>query len=107
MPRVEQINVNKLNYEKVANAQEEDQKLKGLMEGPNNLKFSKITFPDSKNALISETSTTPVTHRKQVFNIIFGLTDPGIKATTKMIKTKFVWAKMLRFGQRTVSFASY
>jgi len=100
MSRIEQINVNKLNYEEISNAQEEDQELKNLLNGSTSLKLSKVELPESKISLVCDTSTgvvrpyIPVTHRKLVFDIIHGLSHPGCKATTKLIKAKFVWANV-------------
>lgn len=96
MSRIDQINVNKLNYDQVADAQEKDQELKNLLEGNSGLKLSKIKVPEYKNTIVCDTSTDmvrpiPVTHRKQVFDIIHGLSHPGVKATTKLIKSKFVF----------------
>jgi len=36
----------------------------------------------------------PVAHRKQIFDILHRLSYPGVKATTKLIKAKFVWASV-------------
>jgi len=97
---IEQINVSKLNYEEISNAQEEDQELKNFLKESTSLKLSKVELPESKVSLVCDTSTgvvrpnIPVTRCKLVFDIINGLSHPGVKATTKLIKAKFVWASV-------------
>lgn len=81
-----------------------DQELKNLLKGSTSLKLSKVEFPlefpESKISLVCDTSTDvmrpyiPVIHRKLVFDIIHGLSHPGVKPTTKLIKAKFIWASI-------------
>jgi cleavage and polyadenylation specificity factor subunit 1 len=115
MSRIEQINMNKLNYEEIVKAQEKDPKLKKLLEGITNLKLNRIAFSESITSLICDTLTgvirpyIPLTYRKQVFNIIYGLSHPGVRATTKLIRTNLcgqISTKMYHTGQKAASLAN-
>lgn len=90
-----------IDYEKIAECQNEDNDLEQLRKSDNSLNLRKHELP-SKKELWCDTSTSfirpfiPQKFRRQVFEQIHGLAHPGIKRTVKQITSKFIWPNMRR-----------
>ncbi|GBL95839.1 hypothetical protein AVEN_227093-1 [Araneus ventricosus] len=84
----------------MATAQDSDGELRSLLETGTSLQFKQLCLPLSKRFLYCDTSTdkvgpyVPVSFRKKVFDLLHGLSHPGIKATTDLIKKRFVWSSI-------------
>jgi transposase InsO family protein len=105
LSRIQEVIIPKpVNYEAVAEAQENDEELKSLLmtSTDSNLHFKKISIPDSNKQMYCDVSTgvirpyIPSKFRRQVFESIHNLSHSGIKATTKLLRTKFIWPSINR-----------
>lgn len=91
------------DFNKLAKSQQEDQELKELLQdGKSALKLKSIQIPGATTTLICDT-TTPVARpyvtepfRHQVFRALHNLSHPGIRATAKLIKERYVWPDINR-----------
>ncbi|KAL1446948.1 hypothetical protein WDU94_003629 [Cyamophila willieti] len=86
--------------DEIAEAQREDPELQALFGSSDcSLQLKSITLPSGKE-LICDTSTSslrpfiPSGLRKQVFDTLHNLSHPGVIASSKMIREKFVWPKI-------------
>lgn len=87
-----------LDYNLIAQQQENDEELKQLKQGKSGLKLLKVEF---HNVLLTcDVSTEvprpfiPFALRKTVFEHVHNLAHAGVKATTKLIKQAFVWPSL-------------
>ena len=89
-----------ISLERMAAEQNDDQELKNCQNAPN-FKLRTILLPVSKTPIVCDFSTgvdrpfVPATCRKVVFNHIHSLSHPGIRATIRMIRERFVWPRMI------------
>ncbi|GBN03784.1 hypothetical protein AVEN_53064-1, partial [Araneus ventricosus] len=89
-----------IDFNEMDIAQDSDGELRSLLESGTGLKFKHLSLPSSKRFLYCDISTdkarpyVPVSFRKKVFDLLHGLSHPGIKATTDLIKKRFVWSSM-------------
>lgn len=90
-----------IDYVKIAAAQKTDKELQTLQTNKtNNLQFKNIKLPNSTCTLVCDISTgkyrpyIPKEFRINIFDHFHSLSHPGIKTTTKLINSKFVWYKM-------------
>ncbi|GFT82960.1 gag pol polyprotein [Nephila pilipes] len=86
-----------IDYEAIAKAQEIDKELKKILSTENSsLKLGKVPAFGSSCDIFYDSSTKkkrpyiPESFRKIVFNSVPNLVHPGIKATTKLLKSKFI-----------------
>ncbi|KMQ86388.1 gag-pol polyprotein [Lasius niger] len=101
MSRIATITMpNPLDYLAIAQAQALDPELQKLIAQPNSLTFKKITLPETTAEIWCDVSTDkarpyiPVAFRKQVFDLIHQLAHPGIKATSKLLRHRFIWPSL-------------
>lgn len=86
---------NPINYDEIAAAQANDPELQDLLKSES-LKMKRITLHDS-TILYCDTSTKtvrpyiPKQYRKQVFLQMHNLSHPGIKPSTQLVKSRFIW----------------
>ena len=87
----------------IATAQVTDAELHLLLnDGTTSLNLSRHPCPTSPSQLIVDTSTgsprpfVPAVLHRRVFNPLHGLSHPGIRATQRLIGTRFVWPHMQR-----------
>lgn len=86
-----------IDYAAIAESQETDKELQALLQKPQNLQFKKITLPDSDISLYCDISTgkarpyIPTSFRRRVFESMHNNSHPGIRATKKLIGSRFVW----------------
>lgn len=91
-----------IDLKSLANLQEHDEELKRLLssECPKNskVKLEKFRFPDAE--LYFETSTSvnrpyvPESLRRDIFDKLHGLSHPGVRATRKLLSSRFFWPSM-------------
>lgn len=100
--RVAEINLpTSINYDEMANEQSADEELQALLAANNpGLELKQMTLPSSKTPLycdISQNSVRPYvppSFRRQVFDMVHNLSHPGTKATTDLVKKRFVWKSL-------------
>ncbi|GFX54010.1 hypothetical protein TNCV_1155411 [Trichonephila clavipes] len=86
-----------IDYEGIAKAQETDEELKEILSSHNSsLKLGKVPIFGSVFDIFCDCSAKkrpyiPEAFRRTVFNNIHNLAHPGIRTTTKLLTSKFVW----------------
>lgn len=104
LSRVSSINTpSPINYEDLAAEQATDQTLQMLLESTTTgLKFKTCQISSSNTSVICDTSTgkirpyVPASLQKNVFVHFHNLAHSGVKATTKLITSRFVWQNCAR-----------
>lgn len=100
LSRIETISMpDSMNYEELSKEQLSDNELKFLLNNPqkHSLKLVAITLPDSNISIYCDTSTKqarpyiPKNMREQVFRLMHELAHPGIRKTTKLLRSKYIW----------------
>lgn len=87
------------DFEALASAQKSDPAIKDLKENPK-LTFKLITMPGRDTPIFCETSTTkarpyvPENFRKPLFDRLHGLSHPGVRASRKLISSRYFWPNM-------------
>ena len=86
---VSALHANTIDFQAMANAQKEDPALDQLQteSSYSDLPFTEVT-------LVCDMSTgipRPEAFRRKVFHSLHGLSHPGIRATQKLITTRYVW----------------
>ena len=86
-----------LDYVAMAAAQQLDPEIQSYRTASTNFKLRDIPVGERGATLLCDTSTgrarpiVPESWRKQVFDLSHGLSHPSIRATRKLVSTKFVW----------------
>lgn len=91
-----------IDYQRMSQEQSADEELNQLLlhPGKTNLKFQTMQCEGSK--LQCDVSTgivrpyVPSNHRKEVFKYFHNISHPGVRATCKLLKERFVWPSMRR-----------
>lgn len=98
LSRIDQIDSHHIDYERIAAAQEKDDELNELMKSnTTSLQLKSVAMPDSNVNIICDVSGTnvrpfiPKQFRSIVLEQIHGLSHPGVRATTQLVKQRFVW----------------
>ncbi|GBM17723.1 Transposon Ty3-I Gag-Pol polyprotein [Araneus ventricosus] len=100
LSRIESISTSPLAYEDIARSQQDDEELDLLLKQPTNLTLQKLQVPNTDVMLYCDISTQvirpyiPKKHRYQVFRNLHDLAHPGVRATVRLICSRFVWPKM-------------
>ncbi|GBM27214.1 Transposon Ty3-G Gag-Pol polyprotein, partial [Araneus ventricosus] len=100
LSRIESISTSPLAYEDIARSQQDDEELDLLLKQPTSLSLQKLQVPNTDVTLYCDISTQvirpyiPKTHRYQVFRNLHDLAHPGVRATVRLICSRFVWPKM-------------
>ncbi|GBO26592.1 Transposon Ty3-I Gag-Pol polyprotein [Araneus ventricosus] len=100
LSRIESISTSPLAYEDIARSQQDDEELDLLLKQPTSLSLQKLQVPNTDVMLYCDISTQvirpyiPKTHRYQVFRNLHDLAHPGVRATVRLICSRFVWPKM-------------
>ncbi|GBN12077.1 Transposon Ty3-I Gag-Pol polyprotein [Araneus ventricosus] len=99
--RISQIDLLNLNdFSGLADDQFSDPELQSLMGSGTGLELRPMYFASSEKPLYCDVSTGTVrpyvtkSFRRQIFNQIHNLSHPGVKATQKLVATRFVWKNM-------------
>ena len=91
-----------IDYEAMALAQEADQELQALLEGPTALQLVRRNIPESPSQLWCDVSCGPARpyiprqFRQQLFSHYHSLNHPGIIGTHRIISRRAVWPGMRR-----------
>ena len=86
-----------LDYVAMAAAQQLDPEIQSYRTVSTNFKLQDIPVGERGATLLCDTSTgrarpiVPESWRKQVFDLSHGLSHPSIRATRKLVSTKFLW----------------
>lgn len=87
-----------VDFTAMAEAQTSDPQIKALQTSPSSpLVIESIPFDHSSHRLLCDTSTgsprplVPPEFRRTIFNSLHGLSHPGIRATQRLITSRFVW----------------
>lgn len=89
-----------INFEAIAQAQQDDGELQQLLKGNNDstLKFKQCIVPGTSKPIYCDISTDqirpyiPGSFRNELLEKIHGISHPGIKSTTKLMNSRFVWS---------------
>ena len=85
-----------IDFEGMAKAQEGDHELSKLASSTS-LKLSKVPIPASTATLVCDLSTgvprpvVPTPFRRAVFDSLHSLSHPGVRATERLITSRYVW----------------
>ena len=88
---------NGIDYKAMAVAQKKDPELLETLRSSLALNLTPIPLPSSDTSLICDTSNTeprpfvPASFRRAVFDSLHSLSHPGIKASQKLITSRFIW----------------
>lgn len=97
LSRIEEISL--IDYDAIADEQNQDEELKTLQTSTTSLNFKQCPLPSGKYVWC-ETSTSnirpyiPKPHRMPIFQQIHGASHPGIKASVKLLTSKFFWTNI-------------
>ena len=89
-----------IDYSAMATDQANDPEVQSYRTARSNLVLQDIPFGTNGVSLLCDTSTgntrpvVPAPWRRQVFDLIHGLSHPSIRTTRKIIASKFVWNGM-------------
>lgn len=100
LSRIETIDMpSPLNYNNIADAQENDQELKHLLDSKK-FNFKTIYYENYWKPIYCESSKQsvrpylPEQYRVTAFNAIHGISHAGIRATRKMMANRFFWTSL-------------
>ena len=94
---VSALHANAIDFQAMANAQKEDPALDQLQTESFSLDLQPIPLPFTEVTLVCDMSTgiphpfIPEAFRHKVFDSLHGLSHPGIRATQKLITTRYMW----------------
>ena len=102
LSRVDCVNANScVDFSSLADCQRDDATLHNLRASPNTkLRFVQVSVPNSEHKLWCDVSTgrnrpyLTEAFRKEVFEILHGLSHPGIRGTQKLFADRYVWLGM-------------
>lgn len=99
LSRVETVD-NSINFEELAKSQAQDEELQNTLKTESSLQLRKISLPGTSSDIFCDISTETVRpfitapFRRPIFNMLHGLSHPGINATVKIIAQRYVWPSM-------------
>lgn len=89
-----------IDFDAMANAQQDDKELHTLLVQQSGLQLQKVTIPGTNVELYCDVSKpnprpfVPRQFRDQAIASIHNLAHPGIRGTTKQVKQRFIWPNM-------------
>ena len=89
-----------LDYDKLADAQAEDPEIQEILQSKNSIHFTKVNLPMTAKPVLCDVSTgnprpwVPKEFRRSAFLSLHELSHPGIKATQKLVVSRFIWPKI-------------
>lgn len=101
LSRVDEISAG-IDYEALAKEQQNDVELDKLTKGETALKLVRLPIPGTDVAVLCDVSTGVARpfltqrYRKQAFDSVHQLSHPGVKASIKLVSSRFVWPSMKR-----------
>lgn len=96
LSRVEEI-VDPLNFELLAESQQQNEKLKTFLQRKSDLKLEKIKIPGTEISIYCDTSRNVLrpyltkAFRKKTFERLHRISHPRVKTTVKLITKRYVW----------------
>lgn len=99
LSRISEISVPMVDYQKIAAAQQDDAEMPTL-QSSTSLQLKKLSMPNTGIQIYCDVTDTnirpyiPASCRKMVFTAIHGLSHPGIKATRRLLQSRFVWPSL-------------
>lgn len=98
LSRIQINEINTIDFDKIANDQQNDSELKTILQSNNSsLKLKRVNLPNSTKPIYCDINNDnirpyiPKNHRQAIFNQLHGLSHPGANATMKLIIKRFVW----------------
>lgn len=91
-----------VDFKEMASALQTDSELQSLCNAPGGLEFRMVALPMCDTELLCDISTgtprpyVPEPYRRKVFDTLHRLSHPGIKASQRLLTTKFVWPSINR-----------
>ena len=89
-----------INFADMAKAQAKDPELDKLRQSSTSLKLQTLPVPASTTTIVCDLSTgtprpyVPQSYRRLVFNSLHSLSHPGVKATERLVTSRYVWPNM-------------
>lgn len=89
-----------VDFHQMARSQQSDQELQNLRSGHTALRFEDLHLPWCSATLTCDISTgtprpfVPHQFRRQIFTALHSLAHPGIRATQRLVTSRFVWPKI-------------
>ena len=86
-----------VDYYSMATAQQQDPEVQAYRTTPSSLQLENVPFGTQGITLLCDTSTghprpiVPASWRRQVFDLIHGLSHPSVRTRRKLITAKFEW----------------
>lgn len=101
LSRIFSIKSTIIDYNQIAAEQSKCAELKKFLDDNNtSLQLKQITVQNSSSSIYCDISTNkvrpfiPSSYRKIIINKLHGISHGGVRATTELIKTRFVWPEM-------------
>lgn len=97
LSRVNSVNLQAIDFNALAAAQQDDEELRSWPTTPSSLVLEKILVPGTDVLLMCDMSTdrprpfVPASWRRPIFAQLHGLSHPGVRTTVKMVADRFVW----------------
>ena len=84
------------DFEALAAAQQEDVELKAYLDTPHSLQVRAVPLAGGNTLLCDESTGSPrplipAALRRHYFQLLHGLSHPGVRATQQLISSRFVW----------------
>ena len=105
LSRIEQLAAT-IDFAAVARSQLNDDELQHYLRSEHGVQLKKVHMPDSNISLYCDVSTSRIrpfvteNFRRAVLESIHQLSQPGIKATVKLITERYVWPSVKRDNRR-------
>lgn len=102
LSRIESINCGVIDYELISTQQESDDETQCIAKGESStsLNLKKVQIPNSDKQLFCDVSDNiirpyvPSQSKKHIFHSIHNLSHSGVRATKKLITSRFIWFGM-------------
>ena len=104
-----------LNFTAMAQAQQTDPELMRMLAWPDStsLQLQQVPLADTSTTIVCDNSTgplrpfVPAVMRRLTFDSLHSMSHPGIRATQKLIKARFVWPNISRDCKRWTQTCTY
>lgn len=97
LSRVDAISTPTVDFHQLALDQANDEEMQTYLRPGSSLQLQRIRLPDQDVAIYCDISTKiprpfiTKSFRRAAFDSVHGLAHPGVKATTRLVKQRFVW----------------
>lgn len=97
LSRIDVIATPTLDFDEIAAEQRTDDELRDIRSSTTSLALSDVPLPFSSGTIACDVSHgrtrpfVPLRLRRQVFDKLHGASHPGVRATQRLITTRFVW----------------